>query len=63
MYAAIDIPVVAKLADLAYDAWAKNRLKLTGRPDLTRVLELRAAREAAGGKSCGVLKDGEACEL
>ena len=38
VYAFLDIPILKKLATAAYDAWARIRLPLTGRPTLEAVL-------------------------
>ena len=38
VYAFLDVPVLKKLATAAYDAWARIRLPLTGRPALEVVL-------------------------
>ena len=41
------IPFVGSVADAAYDLWAVNRLKLTGRPELEEILKERQAKIAA----------------
>jgi len=38
VYAFLDVPVLRQLATAAYDAWARIRLPLTGRPTLEAVL-------------------------
>jgi len=44
VYAATKLPVIGPAVDVAYDIWASNRLRLTGRPDLAKVMEERAAK-------------------
>ena len=37
-----NLPVIGKLADIAYDVWSENRLRLTGRGELADVVRERA---------------------
>lgn len=47
------IPFVGSVADAAYDLWAVNRLKLTGRPELEEILKERQAKiEATNYDDC-----------
>ena len=39
-----NFPVIGTLADLAYDVWAENRLRITGRGDLADVLKERSEK-------------------
>ena len=39
-----NLPVIGTLADLAYDIWAENRLRITGRGDLADVLKERSEK-------------------
>jgi predicted DCC family thiol-disulfide oxidoreductase YuxK len=48
IYAPIDWPVIAPLAQVVYRLWARLRLRLTGRPDLDT---LCAGRETAACRS------------
>lgn len=41
VYAPTKLPVVGTVVDRAYDVWADNRLRLTGRPTLDELVELR----------------------
>lgn len=50
VYAFLDVPVLKKLASTAYDAWARIRLPLTGRPALEVVLaEKKTCRDVVAG--------------
>lgn len=44
VYAFTALPGVSGAATLAYDFWARNRLRWTGRPELEEILEARAKR-------------------
>lgn len=41
IYAVTKIPVIGAIADWVYKAWARWRLKLTRRPDLTTIISQR----------------------
>ncbi len=43
-FAATKLPLIGGLADAAYDLWAVNRLKITGRPELEEILKERQAK-------------------
>ena len=46
VYSFLDVPILKKIATSAYDAWARIRLPLTGRPGLEVVLaEKKTCRE------------------
>lgn len=48
VYAFLDVPVLKKIATSLYDAWARIRLPLTGRPSLEVVLaEKKTCRDVA----------------
>lgn len=50
VYAFLDVPVLKALASSAYDAWARIRLPLTGRPALEVLLaEKKTCRDAGAG--------------
>lgn len=52
VYAFLDVPVLRALASALYDAWARVRLPLTGRPALEVVLaEKRTCRPGDAGGS------------
>lgn len=38
------LPLVGSVADAAYDLWAVNRLRITGRPELEEILKERQAK-------------------
>jgi len=38
VYAITEVPAVGRLADRVYDFWARNRMAVTGRPDLAVIL-------------------------
>uniref|UniRef100_A0A0G4FWF6 Thiol-disulfide oxidoreductase DCC n=1 Tax=Chromera velia CCMP2878 TaxID=1169474 RepID=A0A0G4FWF6_9ALVE len=60
VYEATKLPLVGDAADFLYDVWAANRLKLTGRPELSHILLERGRKlreEGAGGGS-----DDEDCD-
>jgi predicted DCC family thiol-disulfide oxidoreductase YuxK len=38
------LPVIGHLADIAYDFWAENRLRITGRGDLAELMKERALK-------------------
>lgn len=44
VYSATSLPVVSQISTLAYDFWARNRLRWTGRPELPEILDARAKR-------------------
>ena len=50
VYAFLDVPVLKKMATAAYDAWARIRLPLTGRPTLEVVLAEKKTCRDAGEK-------------
>ena len=51
VYAFLEVPVLKKIATAAYDAWARIRLPLTGRPALEVVLaEKKTCRDADAGE-------------
>ena len=50
VYSFLDVPILKKVATSAYDAWARIRLPLTGRPALEVVLaEKKTCRDVAAG--------------
>lgn len=50
VYAFLDVPVLKSAATVLYDAWARIRLPLTGRPALEVVLAEKKTCRDAGGK-------------
>lgn len=42
VFAFTQLPILGKLADAAYDVWAENRLRITGRGDLADVVRMKA---------------------
>jgi predicted DCC family thiol-disulfide oxidoreductase YuxK len=44
IYAITKVPIVGKVADALYGIWADWRLKLTGRPDLEKIIADRQQR-------------------
>ena len=42
IFSLTNLPVIGKLADIAYDVWSENRLRLTGRGELADVVRERA---------------------
>jgi predicted DCC family thiol-disulfide oxidoreductase YuxK len=52
IYAVTKLPVVGFLVDRLYELWAAWRLRLTGRPDLTIILQERASRLCSVDKRC-----------
>jgi predicted DCC family thiol-disulfide oxidoreductase YuxK len=57
VFAATNLPIIGNIADFIYDAWAENRLRLTGRGDLADQLaetaeELRMAEPVDCEDSC-----------
>lgn len=59
VYAATKLPLIGSLADWLYSLWADQRLRLTGRPDLTTLVAERQQR-LAEGQAC---TDGSRCRL
>lgn len=56
VYAVTRYPAVERAANAVYDVWAKYRLPLTGRPDLSVVLQQKTSCRAdnGGGGACDV---------
>lgn len=53
------LPLVGNIADAAYDLWAVNRLRITGRPELEEILKERQAKiEATDYSDCS-----DECEI
>lgn len=50
VYAMTKLPIVGWLADRVYDLWARWRLRMTGRPDLETIMEMRRERVEKGCK-------------
>ena len=42
IFSLTNLPVIGKIADMAYDVWSENRLRLTGRGELADVVRERA---------------------
>jgi predicted DCC family thiol-disulfide oxidoreductase YuxK len=42
IFEATNIPIIGKAADIIYDIWAENRLRITGRGDLADELRRKA---------------------
>ena len=42
IFSLTNLPVIGKIADIAYDVWSENRLRLTGRGELADVVKERA---------------------
>jgi predicted DCC family thiol-disulfide oxidoreductase YuxK len=60
MFALTQLPIIGEIADLIYDIWAENRLRITGRGDLADLLkqksqELREMEEpVCNAEGCGL---------
>lgn len=44
VYAIVNVPGVGAVADYVYAVWARNRLRVTGRPELEEVVRIREKR-------------------
>ena len=44
VYAPTKLPIIDKLVDFLYEAWAKNRLKITFRPSINKLCSDRACK-------------------
>lgn len=54
VFAATSLPVIGQAADMLYDIWAENRLRLTGRGEMADVLKQRATElREQGPAECG----------
>ena len=60
LFALTNVPIIHEIADVLYDIWAENRLRITGRPELAEQLKARAATLAAtepvscDAEGCGI---------
>jgi predicted DCC family thiol-disulfide oxidoreductase YuxK len=61
IFSVTKIPIVGKLADVVYDLWAENRLRITGRGDLADILKERstALKDVVPIDEC----DDDSCDL
>jgi predicted DCC family thiol-disulfide oxidoreductase YuxK len=60
VFEATRLPLIGSLADAAYDLWAENRLRITGRGDLADMLKERAEKLKAAAP---IDECTDACEL
>lgn len=51
IYAITKLPIFGAIADNIYNTWADTRLRITGRPDLATIIELR--QQQLQGQSAG----------
>jgi len=60
VFSITSLPVIGKLADAAYDLWAENRLRITGRGELADLVRERSEKlSAAPPAEC----NSDGCEI